>query len=114
MKYIIKESQSKLIVESFPMCLKRRLSDEVMLPFINDAERDFPTLCQDFGDEFEYPDNVVKRAVDDFLTPDEDFYESIEEDIDDITDEVTDIVKDWFGDYLFEIYQSTCSEYQED
>jgi hypothetical protein len=92
------------------MRLKRRLSYEVMLPFINSAELDFPTLCDDFGDEFEYADNVIRRAVDDFLTADEDFYESIEEDIDDITDEVTDIVKDWFGDYLFEIYQSTCSE----
>ncbi|MFN9901751.1 MAG: hypothetical protein ACK55Z_23800, partial [bacterium] len=62
----------------------RRLSKDNIEPFIRNAELDFPTLCDDFGDEFDYADNVIRIAIDDFLTEDEDFVDSLGDDYDDV------------------------------
>ena len=113
MKYIITESQYQLLVESINLGLKRRLNYHNLEKFIFNAELDFPTLCDDFGDEFEYADNVISRAADDFLMEDETFYDSLGEDYDDIHDYVVDFAKEHFGDYLIEIYQSTCADYED-
>ena len=63
---------------------------------------------EDFGDEFDYADNVIEGAVNDFLTIQEETF------LDDRYDEIHDILiekcKDWFGEYLFEIYRMTCEE----
>ena len=76
---------------------------ENMKNYISDGEINFPTLCDDFGDEFEYADSVIKWAVDDFLTSNEDVF------LDEIYDEVHEIVvdkcKDWFGEYLLNIIE---------
>lgn len=113
MKYILTESQFALLSEDIEMQrLKRRVTYENMEKFINKAEIDFPTLCDDFVDEFEYADNVISRAVDDFLTEDEDVFTS--ERYDELYDIVHEICKDWFGDYLIEIFMNTCPEEDED
>lgn len=107
-KIIISESQYKLLIEDFHARLKRRLTYDNMKEFITTGEINFPTLCDDFGDEFEYAGNVISWAADDFLTSYEDVF------MDEMYDEIHDIVvekcKDWFGEYLFEIYRNTCSE----
>ena len=112
MKYIITESQYKLLKENrLPNWLRRRLSDaQGFEQFIFNAEIEFPNPCDDFEDEFAYADNVITRAVDDFLTLDEDLMEWISNDYDEIHELVFDIVKEWFGEYLFEIYHNTCDE----
>ena len=109
MKYIISESQYNLLSESSTLLwVKRRVTYENMKNYISDGEINFPTLCDDFGDEFEYADSVIKWAVDDFLTSNEDAF------LDEIYDEVHEIVvdkcKDWFGEYLLNIYRDTCTE----
>jgi hypothetical protein len=107
-KYIISETQYKLLVEDYHLRLKRRLTYNSMKKHINDGEINFPTLCDDFEDEFEYADNVIQWATDDFLYSNEDVF------FDDMYDEVHEIVveksKVWFGEYLFEIYRNTCPE----
>ena len=109
MRYIITESQLNLLIESDPMVrLKRRANKENLTPFIQKAEVEFPTLCDDFADEFEYASNVIRWAIDDFMTIDEDIF--LDEKYDDIHNILTDLCKDWFGEYLFEIYKETCSE----
>jgi len=109
MKYVITESQYKFLVESdTPLWFRRRANKETMKKFITDGEINYPTLCDDFGDEFDFADNVIEYAVDKFLTIDEDLFES--EDYDDIHDTLTEMCKDWFGEYLFEVYRNTCSE----
>jgi hypothetical protein len=109
MKYILTESQFALLFEDITMQrLKRRMTYENMEKFITNAEIDFPTLCDDFGDEFEYADNVISQAVYNFLTADEDVFMS--ERYDELHDIVSNTCKDWFGDYLIEIYVSTCQE----
>ena len=113
MKYILTESQFALLSEDIDMQrLKRRMTYDSMVKFIHKAEIDFPTLCDDFSDEFEYADNVIGRAVDDFLTVDEDVF--MAERYDELYDVVYDTCKDWFGDYLLEIYMSTCTEEDEE
>lgn len=109
-KYIISESQFDFLTEDYKIRLRRRFSKDNLEPYINNAELDFPTLCDDFGDEFEYADNVISRALDNFLTDDEDFMESLGEEFDDIHSYLIDITKDWYGEYLLEIYRMTCSE----
>lgn len=112
MKYLITESQYNLLVESMTLCLKRRLNTNNFERFIFKAEMDFPQLCYDFRDEFDYADAVIGRAADDFLMEDESFFDSLGESYDDIHEYVVDFAKEHFGDYLLEVYQSTCEEYR--
>lgn len=109
-KFIISESQYFFLIEDYRTRLRRRLSKDNIKPYINDAELDFPTLCDDFGDEFDYAENVIRNAIDDFLTQDEEFVDSMGDDYDEVHSYVTDIVKDWYGEYLFDIYRMTCPE----
>lgn len=114
MKYIITESQYLYLFENYKTRLKRRFTEDNLKPFIRNAELDFPMLCDDFGDEYEFADKVISSALDDFLMVDEDFLNSIGEDYDELHSYLTVFVKDWFGEYLLEIYRMTCFEYSKD
>ena len=116
MKYVITESQYKFLTESNYLGLKRRLTYDKMESFIHNAELDFPQLCDDFGDEFEYGDNVISRAVDNFLTVDETFMNSLGDEYDEVYDFVHDWTKEHFGEYLLDVYRMTCEgeEFDED
>jgi hypothetical protein len=111
MKKIIRltESQIKFLIENDSMFwVKRRLNQEFMEHYIWKSEQNYPMLCDDFGDEFDYADSVIEDAVNDFLTIQEETF------LDNRYDEIHDILiekcKDWFGEYLFEIYRMTCEE----
>jgi hypothetical protein len=109
MKYILTESQFALLSEDINLQrLKRRVTYDTMEKYINEAEVEFPQLCDDFSDEFEFADNVVSRAVDNFLDGDV-FFSDLELN-DEINDMVYNVTRDWFGDYLLEVYVSTCHE----
>ena len=109
MRYIITESQLDLLMESDPlMWVKRRATKSHMTDFIKKAESEFPTMCDDFVDEFEYAYKVIRWAVDDFLTIDEELF--LDDRYDEISDILVDMCKDWFGEYLFDIYRTTCEE----
>lgn len=109
-KFIISESQYYFLTEDYRIRLRRRLSQDNIKPYIEVAEMNFPTLCDDFGDEFDYADNVIRDAIDEFLTQDDEFIDSIGDEYDEVHSYVTDIVKDWYGEHLFEIYRMTCRE----
>lgn len=81
-----------------------------MEEFIHTAIADFPDLCDVFGDEFEYADNVIDRAVDDFLTVDESNMESLGDDYDEIHTWLINYCKEIYGKYLLNDYIETCSE----
>ena len=105
----IEKTKHKFLDESdTPLWFRRRANKENMKKFITDGEINYPTLCDDFGDEFDYADNVIEYAISNFLTIDEDLFES--ENYDDIHDSLVEMCKDWFGEYLFEVYRNTCSE----
>ena len=111
MKYIITETQYKLLTESIPLGLKRRLSDENVEKFVNLAEQEFPTLCSDFSDEFEYGDAVINSASDGLLMSDDAFFDTLGDNYDDLHEFVRDYIKQKFGEYLLNIYRVTCAEY---
>ena len=90
---------------------KRRATKDYLKSFIHKAEIEFPTLCDDFGDEFEYASGVIRWAVDDFMTIDEDLF--LDDRYDEFSNTLTDMCKDWFGEYLMEIYRNTCTEDEE-
>lgn len=109
MRYIISESQYKILTESDAMnWIKRRANQESMEKYIIDAEINYPTLCDDFGDEFEYADNVINDAVDNFMTTAEDMF--LDDKFDEVNEIIVDMCKQWFGEYLFDIYRTTCTE----
>jgi hypothetical protein len=108
-RYIITESQYKLLTESREMnWFKRRANKESMKQYITNAEINFPTLCDDFGNEFDYADNVIKWAIDEFMTINEDMF--LDDKFDEFNEILVDMCKEWFGEYLFEIYRNTCTE----
>lgn len=112
MKYIIKESQHKFLIEQkIPMRLRRRYNSSNMEKYIESAESNYPTLCDDFGDEFQYADNVISDAVDDFFDSNEVFFE--EGRFDEFQEMLIEICKEDFGERLFEAYRTTCREYTE-
>jgi hypothetical protein len=108
-KDIEKKSKLDVLTESAAMnWVKRRANKESMKEYITDGEINYPTLCDDFGDEFEFADNVINYAVDKFMTIDEDMF--LEDKFDEVNEIITDMCKQWFGEYLFDIYRTTCSE----
>ena len=112
MKYIITESQLNMIQEnSLPMWMRRRLNTGELNNYLQKAiEGEDPTY---YSDEFEYADNMISFAVNDFLTIDEEFFE--EGDVfDEWTDRLTEMMKDEFGEELFEIWRASNPEEDEE
>lgn len=110
MKYILTEGQIQLLNESGLISfVKRRISPEYLKKFVSNGEINFPTLCDDFEDEFEYADNVIEWAVDDLFSEyGEDEYEDPE--YNNIRDYITNYMRDEYGEYLFDIYRNTCGD----
>lgn len=110
MKYVINESQYKMLTESDAMnWVKRRANKETMKNFITQGEINFPTLCDDFEDAYEYADAVIDYAIDELLVEfdedmsDKDYYS-------DVMDLLIRLCRDKFGEYLIDIYERTCPE----
>jgi len=81
--------------------------------YINRAELEYPTLCDDFGDEYEYADAVIDYAIDKLLDDvDDDIFE--QDYISDVLDYLRSMTEIMFGQYLIDIYKTTCSEYMSD
>ena len=78
-----------------------------LLTFIEYEKDQFDT-CQDFGDEFEYADNIITAALDSF------FIETEQELRSDFYFEVHDLCKDWFGEDLITEYMEECGGQEEE
>lgn len=115
MKIILKEIQlerlrdkTEIISESLPIWIIRRLGKDNLQKYINKAVANQPTLCDDFSDEFEYADNILSWACDDFLTEREEYF--LDEKYDEIYSLVYDYMKELFGLELLLDYRNTCEE----
>ena len=95
-----------------PISVKRRANKETLKDYITLGELNYPTLCDDFDDEYEYSDHVIDYALDEFLSEytidieEEDYYS-------DVMDYFRSLCRDIFGEYLYEIYLTTCEEYND-
>jgi hypothetical protein len=78
---------------------------------ITNGEINYPTLCDDFGDEFEFADNVIRYAVNEFMTIDEDIFEH--ERYDEWEEMLIEMCKEKFSERLFEAYRTTCQDEDE-
>ena len=75
MKYIITESQYELLSESDLMDrLKRRVTKESFMKYILETQEEFPDLCGDYGDEYEYSGNIIAMAIEHFFAVNEDYF----------------------------------------
>lgn len=111
MKIIITESQKNMLTESMMGWVKRRLNYDTLKPFIDGIIQIEVTPCSDYGDEFEFADNVINRAIDDLLLEDEEIMNKLGENYDEVYDLMVDHSKDLFGEELFDLYRDTCEEY---
>lgn len=108
-KYL--EKRLSINESTIPSWLKRRFNKQNLENHISSAINIDPTPCENFGDEFEYADNVLSWALDDFLTADENIIDMIGDDYDDIHSLMVDYMKEWFGEEVLDLYRDTCQEY---
>ena len=81
---------------------RRGITYDNLLTFI-EFEKTQWDMCNDFSDEFEYADNIISSAIDNF------FAETGQESQgDELFDELHDICKDWFGEDLISDYYEEC------
>jgi ribosomal protein L32 len=86
---------------------RRGITYPNLLTFI-EYEKDQFDACKDFGDEFEYADNVITTALDTF------FIETEQELHSDFYYEIHDLCKDWFGEDLITEYLEECGSQEEE
>ena len=89
--------------------IKRRANELTMKEYITKGELQYPTLCDDFEDEYEYAGAVIDYGLDEFLYEvnddifDEDYYS-------DVMDYLRNLCRNLFGQYLIDIYERTCTD----
>lgn len=114
MKYIITESQYRLVSEQeSQLWLRRRLTRNNMKKYIVQGELAFPQLCDDFSDMYDYAQRVIGYACDEFFRENSFGFDEFDEFYDsyiNLGEIVYDQCVEWFSDYLFDIYTSTCDE----
>ena len=109
MKYILTEKQLRLIMEDNPLSwVKRRIRKDILQEYIQEAEINFPTLCDDFPTAEDYANGVIKWAIDDFLTTHEDIF--LDDRYDEVSESLIKRCENWFGENLISIYNNTCLE----
>ena len=109
MKFIITESQYRLLTEnSLTNWVRRRISKEFLQDLIYQGELEYPTLCSDFYDEYEYADKVIEWVVDELLSqfPSSDYFN--EPDYTDVKDFLIKTLRNLFGEYLVRTWVDTC------
>lgn len=104
------EKKLSLKEDLLPRPIKRRFTEDQMRKYVDTQLEMETNLCEDFGDEFEFADNVISRSLDEFLTDDEDIISLIGDDYDHIHSVLTDYMKEWFGFELIENYMENCDE----
>jgi hypothetical protein len=105
----VKSCDEVMSESTIPNTLKRRANQQTLKKYITDGEINYPTLCDDFEDAYEYADAVIDYAIDKLLEEfDEDIYE--EDYYSDVMDYLRKLCRDEFGKYLIDIYEMTCPE----
>jgi hypothetical protein len=105
----VKSCDEVMSESTIPNTIKRRANQQTLKKYITNGEINYPTLCDDFKDGYEYADAIIDYAIGDFHDEfDEDIYD--EDYHSDVTDYLRKLCRDEFGKYLIDIYEMTCSE----
>lgn len=113
MKYTITESQYQLIIENTVFDkIKRRFNQEYLTEFIEEAieDEDGYEPCSEFGDGYEYADEVIRKAINNFLYSLSSEIELTQESFEETEEILVDLSKDWFYDSLMEGFEQNCSD----
>ena len=101
------ESQHELLSESSLMDrLKRRVNKESFKKYILETQNEFPDICGDFVDEYEYSDSIIAMAIEHFFAVNEDYF--TESSYEEFIDRIFLMCRDWYGDDLMETYFAAC------
>lgn len=115
--YILTESQLKRIIESQNELLsesdlmdrlKRRVTKESFMKYILETQEEFPDLCGDYADEYEYSGNIIAMAIEHFFAVNEDYF--TENSYEEFIDRIFVLCQSWFGDDLMEYYLTACGD----
>ena len=87
---------------------RRGIVYDNLLSFI-DYEKTQWDMCNDFSDEFEYADNIISSAIDNFFAE-----TGQDSETDEFFDKLHDICKDWFGEDLISGYYEECGGQEEE
>ena len=105
----VKSCEELMSESTIPNTIKRRTNKKTLEKYITDGEINYPTLCDDFEDGYEYADKVIDYAIDEFIyeihdnIDDEDYYS-------DVMDYLRNLCRNEFGEELIRIYNETCIE----
>jgi hypothetical protein len=105
----VKSCDEVMSESTIPNTLKRRANSTTLQGYITNGEINYPTLCDDFEDGYEYADKVIDYAIDEFIyeiddnIDDEDYYS-------DVMDYLRTLCRNEFGQELIDIYNTTCIE----
>ena len=114
-EYIVTESQLQRIIESHHELLtesslmgrlKRRITKESFKKYILETQEEFPDLCKDFVDEYEYSDSIIAMAIEHFFAVNEDYF--TESSYEEFIDKIFLLCRGWYGDDLMETYFTSC------
>ncbi len=92
-----------------PSSVMRRANIETLEKYINIADNRNQNICDDFYDGYEYADFVIDEAIDKLISEiddnmdNEDYYPNV-------MDYFRSLCRDMFGEYLMDIYRTTCFE----
>ena len=104
------EEQSVFTLSRF---LSKRSNEIDLEKYITAGEIEYPIICENYGDEYDYADVIIKytldRLISEFISSGGSIEYDNQEDINAI-DNFIDLCKDIFGDYLLDVYRSTCSD----
>ena len=96
------EMEEEMSPEDRIRFIRRGITYDNLLSFI-EFEKTQWDMCNDFSDEFEYADNIISSAIDNFFAETGQDSEG-----DELFDELHDICKDWFGEDLITDYYEEC------
>jgi hypothetical protein len=114
-EYIVTESQLQRIIESQHELLsesslmdrlKRRITKESFKKYILETQEEFPDLCKDFVDEYEYSDSIIAMSIENFFVDNEDYF--TEGSYEEFVDRIFLMCRNWYGDDLMETYFTAC------
>jgi len=110
------ESQYQLLKESTIFDrIKRRFNREHLTEFIEEAieDEDAYEPCSEFNDGYEYADEVIRKAINNFLYSLAGEIELTPESFEETEEILVDLSKDWFEDSLMESFEENCSDDEE-
>jgi hypothetical protein len=106
--YLTEGEMEEQVPEDNVRYRRRGITLDNLATFI-DYEKTQWDACHDFSDEFEYADNIISSAIDNFFAETGQDYEN-----DDLFDELHEICKDWFGEELLSSYYEECGGQEEE